>query len=105
MHAFNAINAGNSDSFDGFTYSNVVRYCPDASMTIMGHLAQQCQNVKSPKLKPMVSPPAPALPVIPPATMKPPSNESLSKYTPSASCLPMTLAVSLSAGLTQATNV
>jgi hypothetical protein len=36
-----AIKAGNCDSFDSITYSNVARYCPDANKTIMGHLAQQ----------------------------------------------------------------
>jgi hypothetical protein len=36
------IMAGNCDSFNGLTYSNVTRYCLDADKTIMGHLAQQC---------------------------------------------------------------
>jgi hypothetical protein len=40
-----AIKAGNCDSFDGLTYTNAARYCPDADETIMGHLAQQHQNV------------------------------------------------------------
>jgi hypothetical protein len=35
----NAIKAGNCDTFDGLTYSNAARYCPDADETIMGHLA------------------------------------------------------------------
>jgi hypothetical protein len=42
-----AIKAGNCDSFDGLTYSNMARYCPDAYKTIMGHLAQLCQNICS----------------------------------------------------------
>ncbi len=59
-----AIKAGNCDTFNGLTYSNAARYCPDADKTIMGHLAQQCQNVrltkpKPPLLAPLVSLPAP----------------------------------------------
>ena len=34
-----AIKAGNCDTFDGLTYSNAGKYCPDAEETIMGHLA------------------------------------------------------------------
>jgi hypothetical protein len=41
------IKAGNCDTFDGLTYSNVARYCPDANKIILGHLAQQRQNVRS----------------------------------------------------------
>jgi hypothetical protein len=29
------IKAGNCDTFDGLTYSNVARYCPDANKTIL----------------------------------------------------------------------
>ena len=54
----NAVKAGNCDLFDGLTYSNIACYCPDANKTILGHLAQQCQNVKSTKPKPG-APPAP----------------------------------------------
>jgi hypothetical protein len=46
------IKASNCDTFDGLTYSNAARYCPDADKTIMGHLAQQRQNVWSKKPKP-----------------------------------------------------
>jgi hypothetical protein len=35
-----AVKAGNCDTFDGLTYSNVARYCPDSDETILGHLAQ-----------------------------------------------------------------
>jgi len=42
-----AIKAGNCDTFDGLTYSNAAKYCPDADKTIMGHLTQQRQNVRS----------------------------------------------------------
>ncbi len=34
-----AIKAGNCDTFNGLTYSNVARYCPDTNETILGHLA------------------------------------------------------------------
>jgi hypothetical protein len=46
-----AIKAGNCDTFESLTYSNAAKYCPDADKTIMGHLAQQCQNVRSTKPK------------------------------------------------------
>jgi hypothetical protein len=40
------------------TYSNAAKCCLDADKTIMGHLAQQCQNVRSAKPKqPMPAPP------------------------------------------------
>jgi hypothetical protein len=60
-----AIKAGNCDTFEGLTYSNVAKYCPDADETIMGHLAQQRQNVRStkpkqPMLVPLVALPTPA---------------------------------------------
>jgi hypothetical protein len=60
-----AIKAGNCDTFDGLTYSNAAKYCPDADETIMGHLAQQRQNVRSTKPKqptpvPLVVLPTPA---------------------------------------------
>ncbi len=42
-----AAKANNCDTFNGLTYSNIARYCPDADDTILGHLAQQCQNVRS----------------------------------------------------------
>jgi hypothetical protein len=48
----NTIRTGKCDTFDGLTYSNAARYCPDADKTIMGHLAQQRQNVHSTKPKP-----------------------------------------------------
>ncbi len=41
-----AIKADNCDTFGGLTYSNAAKYCPDLDKTIMGHLAQQCQNVR-----------------------------------------------------------
>ena len=66
-----AIKAGNFDSFDGLTYSNVSRYCPDSDETILGHLAQQCQNVHSTKPRTAARPLTPH--VHPP--MEPPSSE------------------------------
>ena len=64
-----AIKAGNCETFEGLTYSNAAPYCPDSDETIMGHLAQQRQNIRSTKPK---SPIAPALPAASPAA---PSNE------------------------------
>jgi hypothetical protein len=34
-----AAKAGNCDTFDGLTYSNIAQYCPGADETILGHLA------------------------------------------------------------------
>jgi hypothetical protein len=45
------IQAGNCDIFDGLTYSNMAKYCPNSKKTIFGHLAQQRQNVRSTKPK------------------------------------------------------
>ncbi len=63
------IKAGNCDTFDGLTYSNVARYCLDTDETILGHLAQERQNVRStkPKLPTPLAPPAP-LPTAPSPT-------------------------------------
>jgi hypothetical protein len=61
-----AIKAGNCDSFAGLTYSNVARYCLDADETILGHLAQQHQNVRSIKPRPPALNPAPLLSAIAP---------------------------------------
>ncbi len=76
-----AIKAGNCDLFDGLTYSNVSQYCPDANKTILGHMAQQCQNVRSTKPK---SDPSPALVPLsqPPATVDSPSNQVFIKVHP-----------------------
>jgi hypothetical protein len=60
-----AIKAGNCDTFEGLTYSNAAKYCPDADETIMGHLAQQRQNVRS--TKPKQPPPVPLVVLPPPA--------------------------------------
>jgi hypothetical protein len=66
-----AIKASNCNTFEGLTYSNVAKYCPDANEMIMGHLAQQCQNVRSTKAKPTSPTPLVVLP--PPIAM--PSNQ------------------------------
>jgi hypothetical protein len=62
-----AITAGNCDTFDGLTYSNVVRYCPNTDKTILGHLAQQRQNVRSTKPKRPTPSSPPALPTTAPS--------------------------------------
>jgi hypothetical protein len=41
----NAIKSGKCDTFDGLTYFNAARYCPDADKMITGHLTQKHQNV------------------------------------------------------------
>ncbi len=46
-----AMKAANCDTFDGVTYSNLARYCPNTNKTILGYLAQQCQNVRLTKPK------------------------------------------------------
>ena len=66
-----AIKAGNCDTFDGLTYSNAAKYCPDADEMIMGHLSQQRQNVRSTKPKQ----PMPAPLVVLPLSAATPSNQ------------------------------
>jgi hypothetical protein len=62
-----AIKAGNCNTFNGLTYSNVARYCPDSDETILGHLVQTWQNVRSskPSKPPSVARP-PLVPLLPP---------------------------------------
>jgi hypothetical protein len=77
-----AIKVGNCDTFDGLTYSNVARYCPDANKTILGHLAQQHQNVRSSKPK-QPTPLSPiVLPTAAPTPKDMPSNQIFSKVYP-----------------------
>jgi hypothetical protein len=95
-----AIKAGNCDTFDGLTYSNAARYCPDADKMIMGHLAQQRQNVRPTKPKPILLAPLVVLP--PPIAM--PSNQVFVVKNCSASSSPITLAASPSE-LALATNM
>ena len=76
-----AIRAGNCDSFDGLTYSNVAHYCPDANKIILGHLAQQCQNVKSTKPK-SSAPPALTPTSKPPTPLDLPSHQVFIKVQP-----------------------
>ncbi len=82
-----AVKAGNCDTFDGLTYSNVARYCPDSDETILGHLAQTRQNVRSSKPPPVTRPPF--------APPPPPDNnakkKSLSRFILSTGCTQMTL--------------
>jgi hypothetical protein len=91
----NAIKAGNFDTFDGLTYSKAARYCPHSDETILGHLAQQRQNIHSTKptqhvTKTAVNPVSPS--VVPAA----PSNKvhihvvPISKlYTDDTGCFPV----------------
>jgi hypothetical protein len=91
-----AIKAGNCDTFDGLTYSNMARYCPDSNETILGHLAQQRRNVRStkPKWPTPLSPPA--LPTTAPSPTDVPSHQvfitvyPLSRlYTDDTGCFPV----------------
>jgi hypothetical protein len=89
-----AIKAGNCDSFDGLTYTNAARYCPDADETILGHLAQQRQNVRSTKPRPPALNPALLLPAIAPKNRSSRPTKSTSVSSPSASSTQTTLDVS-----------
>jgi hypothetical protein len=91
-----AIKARTCDTFDGLTYSNVARYCPDADKTILGQLAHQRQNVRltKPKLPTHLSPPA--LPTTASSPTDVPSNQffimvyPLSRlYTGDTGCFPV----------------
>ncbi len=77
-----AIKAGNCDTFDGLTYSNVARYCPDTDKTILGHLAQQCQNVRLTKPKQPIPASPPVLPTAAPSPADLPSNQVFIKVYP-----------------------
>jgi len=70
-----AAKAGNCDSFDGLPYSNIVQNCPDSDETILGHLAQQRQNVRSTRPRAPHAPTGLPSPVIKPATSVVPSND------------------------------
>jgi hypothetical protein len=77
-----AIKAGNCDTFVGLTYSNVARYCPDANKTILGHLDQQRQKVRSTKPKQPKPLSPPALPTTSPSSTDVPSNQVFIKVYP-----------------------
>ncbi len=70
-----AIKASNCDTFNGLTYSNVA-HCPDSDETIMGHLAQQRQNIHSTKPKVTIASPPPV------AVHEIPSNEVFIQVVP-----------------------
>ncbi|KAL7525219.1 hypothetical protein ACHAXR_001556, partial [Thalassiosira sp. AJA248-18] len=55
-----AIKAGNYATWPGLTYSNAAKYCPDAEETILGHMVQTRQGVRSTKPKPKKAPASPA---------------------------------------------
>ena len=46
-----AISAGNSSSCPGLKLANATKYCPLSTATIMGHLIQKRQGVRSTKHK------------------------------------------------------
>ena len=62
-----SIKAGNCNIFDELTYSNVSWYCPDSDETILGHLTQTRQIVRSSKPSKPLSGARPSLaPLSPP---------------------------------------
>jgi hypothetical protein len=76
-----AIKAGNCNTFDGLTYSIMARYCPNSDETILRHLAQQRQNVRSTKPKHSTPSSSTTLPTAPsPEDM--PSNQVFIKVYP-----------------------
>jgi hypothetical protein len=91
-----AIKAGNCVSFDGLTYSNVARYCLDADEIILGHFAQQRQNMQSTKPRSPAPEQVPPLPAIAPKHQISLPTKSTSRSSPSASSTRMTLEGSLS---------
>ncbi len=76
------IKAGNCDTFNGLTYYNMVRYCPDANKTILGHLSHQRQNVRSTKPKQPTPLSPSALPTTAPSPADVPSNQVFIKVFP-----------------------
>jgi hypothetical protein len=77
-----AIKVGNWDTVNGLTYSNMARYCPNSDKTILGHLAQQRQDVRLTKPKEPKALPPPVLPTTSPSSMDEPSNQVLNKVYP-----------------------
>ena len=47
-----AIKASNYATWPGLTYNNAAKYCPDTDATIMGHMLQTRQGVRSTKPRP-----------------------------------------------------
>jgi hypothetical protein len=88
--------AGNLGTFNGLTYSNIARYCRNSDKTILGHLAQQCQNVCSTQPRPPRAPTGLPLHAIEPPAPELASNKTfvnvfpLSKlYTNDTGCVPV----------------
>ena len=60
-----AISSGNYSSWPGLPLANSTKYCPSDAATIMGHLVQKRQGVRSTKPKlTATSPPEPTLPQV-----------------------------------------
>ena len=60
-----AISVGNYSSWPVLTLTNATNYCPSATSTIMGHLVQKRQGIRSTKPKnPATSSPIPQLPQV-----------------------------------------
>ncbi len=77
-----AIKAGNWDTFDVLAYSNMGRYCLNSNKTILGHLTQQRQNLRSTKPKASKAVPPPELPPTPPSITEEPLNQGFVKMYP-----------------------
>ena len=60
-----AVSAGNYSTWPGITLANATKYCPSATATIMRHLVQKIQGVRSTKPKlPATSSPVPKIPQV-----------------------------------------
>ena len=46
-----AIGSGNYSTWTGLTLANATKYCPNATATLLGHLVQKRQGVRSTKIK------------------------------------------------------
>ena len=88
-----AVARGNFRSFPGLTPTNIARYCPDkATPTIMGHMTQAQQGLRSTH-----PPPPPTTPhQVAPSTYHPPTN-SITSLSHSELCTQTTVASSPSA--------
>ena len=50
-----SIGSGNYSTWPGLTLNNATKYCPAATATLMGHLVQKRQGVRSTKIKALAS--------------------------------------------------
>ena len=50
-----SIGSGNYSTWPGLTLANVTKYCPNATATLLGHLVQKRQGVRSTNMKALTS--------------------------------------------------